>query len=44
MPEEVKVKLHKNTIMVTNRLRRKQLKIRTPEPSKSKSEPKATIP
>ena len=33
MPEEVKVKLHKNTIMVTNRLRRKQLKIRTPEPS-----------
>ena len=32
-PEEVKVKLRKNTIMVTNRLRRKQLKTSTPEPS-----------
>ena len=32
-PEEVKVKLRKNTIMVTNRLRRKQLKTPTPEPS-----------
>ena len=33
MPEEVKVKLCKSTIMVTNRLRRKQLTTTTPEPS-----------
>ena len=33
MPEEVKVKLCKSTIMVTNRLRRKQLTKTTPEPS-----------
>ena len=33
MPEEVKVKLCKNTIMVTNCLQRKQLKTPTPEPS-----------
>ena len=32
-PGEVKVKLCKNTIMVTNRLWRKQLKTLTPEPS-----------
>ena len=32
-PEEVKVKLRKNTIMVTNRLPRKQLKTPTREPS-----------
>ena len=31
MPEEVKVKLHKNAIMVTNCLQRKQLKTPTPE-------------
>ena len=34
-PDEVKVKLHENTIMVTNRLQRKQLKTPTPEPSTS---------
>ena len=33
MPEEVKVKLCKNTIMLTNHLQRKQLKTPTPEPS-----------